>query len=907
MAAPLKISARVEIDPSAAKQGAAASVAAVDTIGSAAERNTTKLQALINASTGLGSGVANQNVREWTGALTMQGKSLDELRSKYNPLFATISRYKAVVTEIRALHAQGVLSTTEMAAAIQRERQATLMSIDAIKGRTAAVMADAAATNAHAARIDQLRTRFDPLHAAGERYRKVLMDISEAQRLGALTASQAIEVRNRETASYNAQVSALSRLASLQKTAAETIVGRNSIMPDRARDVAAYGDALDQLRAKYNPLYGVIAQYKAAQAEIRQAHAVGAISADEMTAALQRQRQATLASIDTIKGRNQLMDSAPGGLGVNSHIATNAMFQMQDIGMTAAMGMDPRMVGLQQGTQLAGAYAGLSAKEAATATRSALAGLFSTTSILAIGLTTVAAAAIQFGIDLGTAEDETKTLDDALKAHKENIDLLTASYGQFGEAVKLSADLGGSGFSQAAMRDNAAMMRAVSRSLGNEMMGNLTGTGDGMFDGLLGRRSSSLADFRQMPGSNAPFQSAIDGLISSARRGTPDLDAFRASVDRIYQALLPTSGDPTGLLATAENIKMLGENATAVPSKFSPFAGAINRLKIELAEGVPNLSAFTAEVERIGQTNGLQKIADEAILFGRDLLQLSRAMAEYEAQRRRLFEDVGPNKMLLSRGATNRDDMGNLALYRSRVAKQMEDAQRSFDAERLRLNARSPSERAAAARLSASLERRDEDQPQRNQRIELAGKTALIQAEKELADARRDRGRALDETLGQQQLELSLIGKTIGEQERLRMEYRLTAELKAEAARTGTGVDQAELARVKALSAEYGRLAEQMTARRALDDQAQEISALRVRLQLTGQAEEIRARAILHLETERRLRDGPFARKPRSRAVSPERRSDRRCDRAAAQTGSRLGQGPRYGREHDRHDHRPRP
>jgi len=139
MAAPLKISARVEIDASAAKQGAAASVSAVDSIGTAAERNTTKLQALINASVGLKSGAANQNVREWTGALAMQGRSIDELRAKYNPLFATISQYKTALSEIRTLHAQGVLSTNEMTAAIQRQRQAALASIDAIKGRASVI------------------------------------------------------------------------------------------------------------------------------------------------------------------------------------------------------------------------------------------------------------------------------------------------------------------------------------------------------------------------------------------------------------------------------------------------------------------------------------------------------------------------------------------------------------------------------------------------------------------------------------------------------------------------------------------------------------------------------------------------------------------------------------------------
>jgi uncharacterized protein (TIGR02594 family) len=137
--APLKISAKVTLDASQVPAGARATKAEIAGIGTEAAASTTKLQALINAQAGLGSPAANQNVREWSGALAMQGRSLDELRAKYNPLFAVINQYKTSLTEIRTLHAQGVLSTNEMTAAIQRQRQATLGAIDVIKGRNRAL------------------------------------------------------------------------------------------------------------------------------------------------------------------------------------------------------------------------------------------------------------------------------------------------------------------------------------------------------------------------------------------------------------------------------------------------------------------------------------------------------------------------------------------------------------------------------------------------------------------------------------------------------------------------------------------------------------------------------------------------------------------------------------------------
>lgn len=130
-----KLAIGVTINSTGAKTGGRETVQAVDAIGTAVERNTTKLQALINKQVGIGAGPANQNVREWTGALAAQGKSIDDLRAKYNPLFAVIREYKASLTEIRTLQAQGILKTDEMTAAITRQRQATLASIEAIKGR----------------------------------------------------------------------------------------------------------------------------------------------------------------------------------------------------------------------------------------------------------------------------------------------------------------------------------------------------------------------------------------------------------------------------------------------------------------------------------------------------------------------------------------------------------------------------------------------------------------------------------------------------------------------------------------------------------------------------------------------------------------------------------------------------
>ncbi len=309
-------------------------------------------------------------MREWSGALVDHARRIDDLRAKYNPLFAVINQYKTSLTEIRTLHAQGVLSTEEMTAAIQRQRQATLGAIDVIKGRTAAEAAAAAAAAAaeaaaaaQSAELQRLTAQFNPLVAAQQKYKTALDQIEQAQRLGAISASQAIDLKLRERNTYEALASSMERLAATQKRAIEGAVARITITPDRGADISAYGEQLDKLRARYNPLFSVITSYKAALADIREAHKVGAISADEMSAAISRQRQSTLASIDAIKGRNN--QRGDGSDREDQFRRQNLTYQLFDIGQSSALGMPVGMVAAQQLPQIIQLYAGQGGANAA--------------------------------------------------------------------------------------------------------------------------------------------------------------------------------------------------------------------------------------------------------------------------------------------------------------------------------------------------------------------------------------------------------------------------------------------------------------------------------------------------------------------------------------------------------------
>lgn len=132
--------------------------------------------------------------------------------------------------------------------------------------------------------------------------------------------------------------------------------GVNPAIGQSTADYLRQGQAMDDLRARYNPLFAAVRNYKTAVAGVKRAHLEGAISADEMAAAISRERQASLASIAAIKGRS----TAITGMAVASQRAGHRMqqmfYQVNDVGVSLAGGMNPFVVMAQQGTQIAQIY-----------------------------------------------------------------------------------------------------------------------------------------------------------------------------------------------------------------------------------------------------------------------------------------------------------------------------------------------------------------------------------------------------------------------------------------------------------------------------------------------------------------------------------------------------------------------
>ncbi|MBP2614751.1 phage tail length tape measure family protein [Agrobacterium pusense] len=203
----------------------------------------------------------------------------------------------------------------------------------------------------------------------------------------------------------------------------------NGVLADQQKE-------LDRLRAKYSPLFATISNYKSAVAEIRQAHAAGAISANEMASAIQRERQAALASTAAIKGRNAALKATVTTSSGNSFNTANIAAQFQDIGVTAAMGMSPIQIALQQGTQLSAVLQQIkdSGQGVGQGLAAAFASVISPLSLVTIGVIAAGTAAFQYFSTIMSEGDK------SAEVLKEQAALIAAVAERWGDAVPALRD-----------------------------------------------------------------------------------------------------------------------------------------------------------------------------------------------------------------------------------------------------------------------------------------------------------------------------------------------------------------------------------------------------------------------------------------------------------------------------------
>jgi hypothetical protein len=496
--------------------------------------------------------------------------------------------------------------------------------------------------------------------------------------------------------------------------------------------LADQGKQLDMLRAKYNPLFATLTQYKSNLADLKRAYAVGAISSAEFTAAQSRERQATLANVAAIKAQGVAV-AGHGDSSLDHGQLQALLHSARSITEQLALGASPTQAFVGQLSHLSYVASGEGGVTGALkAVGNGVLGLISKFPLVTAA---IAVAGLGAAIYFATAKEKTKDLSDALADQEKVLKRIADAYGSVAEN---------------AAKAGSAESKGLVNALGN-------------------RSQASLAASTRVEASN--FFSSRD--VGTARAG-----------GRFGQG-------NTGFIAT-------------VPA----FQDALLKLRADVKNGKADFEGFYQEIERKVELDpSLRTAGDKIITETENLKKATDAAKEYQRILDALFNDRGPNGMLLSQGTTSREDSGNYAAFLAQQKVASARSRQALAAQQAGINARSPAEREEAARQTAAAQYNNDETPDaRKQRIQQAGMLVQIQIQHDMAEAQRDRAVALNKTVADEQLDIDLIGKTAGEAAALRKEYELTSQLRIDAAKNGTEVDQKEIDLIKQKSKELGDL-----------------------------------------------------------------------------------------------------
>ncbi|MFC3208145.1 M15 family metallopeptidase [Aquamicrobium soli] len=289
-------------------------------------------------------------------------------------------------------------------------------------------------------------------------------------------------------------------------------------------------------------------------------------------------------------------------------------------------------------------------------------------------------------------------------------------------------------------------------------------------------------------------------------------EAFKSQMDYLQSQMGPLATGRFGSLLDDATVKRLNELAAGIQSTALGAADVQKRLgELRLDPSItPTAKALL---------DALQATANTAKDLEASLKGSGAAMKAITG-----FNGPGGLPIYLdpARGASDR----YMAISEERT--QLARMQRSQEAELAGINARSPEERRNAARLRAEATVNNGETPAaRNFRIESAGAVAYAQALRQITDAQESRVRAMNQGLAQQQLELSLIGKTTGEAAKLRFEFEHIQQLREDAARNHTIVDPAEIDLIKQAAEETGKYVDALARANLAKDLAFEHDQLR--------------------------------------------------------------------------------
>lgn len=608
--------------------------------------------------------VANSFLSAEKSAEVFTGE-LDRLQRKFNPLYAAAKQYEGGLKDLDAAHRMGILNADQHAEALRRLNQQMVTQMDGpavapsqwgVNTNTSDASASAAAFEdsfaAFDVTIDRMRSKFDPLYAATKQYEASVRELDTALDLGAISATQYQAALDR----LNAEIAAVKN-----PNIAPSDWGVNAPGRPASDSASAFSDGMEDLQRRFNPLYAASKRYEAALQDLDRAHKMGILNAGQYAQALDRLNAEMLTPG---KGPGNPFEQANNGAQALQGNVGNIAAQFNDIGVTAAMGMNPMLIALQQGTQISQVFAGQKLDGVAKGLGAAFASVVSPVSLVTIGLVAGAAALIQWAQGALFAADDTKTFEASLSTANQKIremqqisqDLgengLEAMRKKYGEITAEILTLARAQDRQAERQARAAISSAAS-ALFEETGGNVM-----QDDGYAGR-ISRLNGLLQVTEQEASL--VYNALLQLDRAKGVEAQAEAAAVLRErLEAIAAAGGEGAAeaerllehVIGAEEAARMLAATAEGLPSRFASAAAAAAAITDEINRAVSaagrlaavglndvavaeiNLKYRTDPIGKAGAMAALRADQEVMDVIAKTGKQLAPDEARYVAQKR---------------------------------------------------------------------------------------------------------------------------------------------------------------------------------------------------------------------------------------------------------------------------------
>jgi len=471
----------------------------------------------------------------------------------------------------------------------------------------------------------------------------------------------------------------------------------------------------------------------------------------------------------------------------------NIAAQFQDIGVTAAMGMSPLQIALQQGTQLSAIFEQMKAsgQGVGTALAAAITSVISPLSLLTIGAVAAGAAIIRWFMK---SEDSADKLEKKLEAHAAAVRMIKDLYGETAAAAERAGNAGGLAFSAASIRSDAAFWQRELQRQAQQVTDKMRGDGI-LTRGLFG----SLANVKDLRAAAGDLTDEVEALIRSAGNGSADFDTFNHSLDAAFETVRRSGKDVTAAYNEIERVREVAQAAFQVGGKFQEFAGPINQLQVGIASNNVDLEKFNSWVEQIGKQKGIQSQADQAIALGAELVKIAGYLQQIENARFLKTEQIR------DRLASERMDTGQSYFQQRQREWELED--RILDAQTQQVKALTDQEKIAAAGALAKA-RNPVEGEQRRREVLIAERQERERLDAAWRQGEIQRARARDEDILQAQQEFELIGKTVGQVAALEFQWQAEGAARQAAAEAGRKIGDDELRAIGEQAAAVGALAQ---------------------------------------------------------------------------------------------------